>query len=287
MSFHGVEDNQASKKAETSMPGKSSTKSPNQNKDTLTINAKFAKSFEIRKRREDIQKAKEKAKDLNIYSGSDVSSSESEDSDAELLTKKADSKFLKVLSMIKTNDPKLKDPSYKAFSDSDFESSEDNDKKPDKPMRYKELVTQSITKVSKEPIKDTPAYEEKVIKNEFLDAVQKWQATDKEDSLFVERKKNVNEPEKPELSEAIKDYVEDTQELEALKSYWAKPKNDDDLFLKKFMLHKLWEEPEDKLMTYDEIVDEEDQVKTNEAEKFETAYNFRYEEEGFEKLKSK
>ena len=39
-------------------------------------------------------------------------------------------------------------------------------------------------------------------------------------------------------------------------------------------------------MTYDEIVDEQDATKTEEVEKFETAYNFRFEEEGFEKLKS-
>ena len=39
-------------------------------------------------------------------------------------------------------------------------------------------------------------------------------------------------------------------------------------------------------MTYNEIVDKEDEVQTNENEKFETAYNFRFEEEGFDKLKS-
>lgn len=39
-------------------------------------------------------------------------------------------------------------------------------------------------------------------------------------------------------------------------------------------------------MTYDEIVDDEDTKRDDEIEFFETAYNFRFEEEGFEKLKS-
>jgi protein KRI1 len=39
-------------------------------------------------------------------------------------------------------------------------------------------------------------------------------------------------------------------------------------------------------MTYDEIVDAEDTQRDTEIEHFEAAYNFRFEEEGFEKLKS-
>ena len=257
----------------------------------LRVNPKFAKSFEERKRREEIQKAKKRAEELEIYSGSDKSSEESEDSSAELLTEKANSKFMKVLTMIKKGDPKLKDPNFQAFSDSDFDRSSESSVHSNKPVRYKELLTKQMLNPDIEEPKDTQIAQEKNIKSQFLSAVEDWAQNNTGDDILVSRKpKKVRKESSSdeELGHLVKSPVgsQEKDELTNLKEYWGHADDNDDLFLKKFVLKKLWEDPEDQLMTYNEIVDEEDAVKTDQIEKFETAYNFRFEEEGFEKLKS-
>lgn len=251
--------------------------------ESFSVNSKFASSFEAKKRREEIKKAKERAQELELYSGSEVS--ESEDSSAELLTKKANSKFMNILTMIKKGDPKLKDPNFQAFSDSDFETSSVSSEKEQKPVRYKDLLRQQLINPGSEE-KDTEVFKEKQVKNEFLAAVNNWEAGNKDDSLFKPRTVE-KVAEKEDLQEIVEELADNSTDVKALKEYWTSTKNDDDLFLKKFLLKKLWKEPDDQLLTYNEIVEHEDELKTNEAEKFETAYNFRFEEEGFEKLKSK
>jgi protein KRI1 len=251
----------------------------------IKINTKFAKSFEARKRREEIQKAKKKAEELEIYSGSDGSSIESEDSSAELLTKKADSKFMKLMTMIKKGDPKLKDPEFKAFSDSDFDGSSVSSKQDSNPVTYKKLFTKQILNPVDEPVKNSHIVEQKKIKDEFLNAVNEWDSKNTDDGFLISRDKDRSQNEKT-TNDDLEMYADNTQDIKALKDYWSKANDDNELFLKKFVVEKLWEDPKEQLMTYDEIVDEEDAKKTTEVEKFETAYNFRYEEEGFEKLKS-
>ena len=250
---------------------------------SFSVNSKFASSFEAKKRREEIQKAKERAKDLQLYSGSEVS--ESEDSSAELLTKKANSKFMNILTMIKKGDPKLKDPSFQAFGDSDFETSSLSSEKDQKPVRYKDLLRKQLLNPETEE-KETEVFKEKQVKNEFLEAVNNWEAGNQDSNLFKPRKVE-KMSEKEDLQELVEDLADNSTDVKALKDYWANTKNEDDLFLKKFLLKKLWKDPDDQLLTYNEIVEQEDEEKANEAEKFETAYNFRFEEEGFEKLKSK
>ena len=259
----------------------------NQIPESLEINSKFARNFEYNKRREEIQRAKVRAKDLNLYSGSEVSSSESEDSEAELLTKKANSKFLNLISMIKKGDPSLKDPNYKAFSDSDFEeSSEGNEKnkEKEKPLRYKDMVRKTLLN-PEEDRPETEIQKQKQVKNDFLSAVNQWQEENEDPELFKPRSKH--ETSKPDLLSIVKETAKDEKDLKRLKDYWSKADNEDDKFLKKFVLEKMWQEPDNELLTYNEIVEQEDENKANEAEKFETAYNFRFEEVGFEKLKSK
>ena len=206
----------------------------------LKINSKFAKSFEIRKRREEIHTAKMRAQELAIYSESENSSEESEDSSAELLTKKADSKFMKVLSMIKKGDPKLKDPNFQAFKDSDFETSSNSSEKESKPVRYKELVTANrITAPDDFPKKETHISQQKQIKSDFLNAVQDWEQNVQDEVILTSRKvtKAIKEDEDDNILEG--NSAMNSDEINALKEYWTKPSNNDDLFLKKFMLKKL------------------------------------------------
>jgi protein KRI1 len=86
----------------------------------LKINPEFARRFEHNKRRELLDKAKEKYGEKALL-GSDASSSESEeeeeDDDGELINANVEKKFLETIAMIRTNDPKLKAVEGELFND--------------------------------------------------------------------------------------------------------------------------------------------------------------------------
>lgn len=266
------------------------------NEDTaikFTINQKFAESFENRKRREEIIKAKEKAKFLRLDSGSEIDDSdeESEDSAAELLTKKAEAKFMKALVMIQKGDPKLKDPNYKIFVDSDFETSSEKSKESDKPIRYKDLVRKEAKKGSlldEDKIRpETKIEEAQRIKAEFQAAANTWKLNEGEEILKprVKTEKEVKD-EESRFQEFLENYVdsEEKKSVDELKQFWLSKKNADEDFLKKFVINRMWKDEGEILKTYDEIVEHEDEKNFDEAEKFEHVYNYRFEEEGADKI---
>ncbi|CAG9316274.1 kri1 [Blepharisma stoltei] len=261
----------------------------------FTINKKFAESFERRKRREEIIKAKEKAKALKINpeSESEESDSESEDSDAELLTKKANAKFMKAIYMIRKKDPKLKDPNYKIFSDSDFDTSSEKSKDEEKPIRYKELISQEIKKgkiIDEDEIRpETKIEEQKRLKDEFKAAANSWKVNDSDEILSL-RKKTAQEikDEEAKFQEFVEEHTKfekkEKKDLNELKEFWLSKKDKDEEFLKNFVINRMWKDEAETLKTYDEIVDVEDEKNYEEAEKFEHVYNYRFEEEGAEKI---
>lgn len=95
------------------------------------INAEFAKKFEHNKRRELLDKAKEKYGEKALLaeiskldrdgSDGDSSSFEEEDDEGELINAKVEKKFLETIAMIRTNDPKLKEAEGELFKDEDFD----------------------------------------------------------------------------------------------------------------------------------------------------------------------
>jgi len=114
----------------------------------LKINPEFARRFEHNKRRELLDKAKEKYGERALL-GSDGSSSESEDEeeddDGELINANVEKKFLETIAMISSNDPKLKAVEGEVFKDEDFDdySSEDISK-PNKKVTYKDLLRKNV-----------------------------------------------------------------------------------------------------------------------------------------------
>lgn len=263
---------------------------------SLTVNQSFADSFNRRKRREEIQKAKEKARELGIDLDreDEESSSTSEDEDAELLNDKVDAKFFKLLTLIKHKDPRLKDEQFRMFSDSDFEEEDEEapkKKQKTKPVLYKDLQIKTLLKEGPEAMEEVeaektevevPVQEQKRLKKEFMQAVDDWEKTDQKVELLKPRSRN-------ETTETTALPVLPTDEkevVEEITKYWGQSEDPDDAFLKQFMLKQEWKEPDPQLMTYDEVVDSEDKKRDQEMELFELAYNYRFEEEGFEKIKT-
>lgn len=268
----------------------------------LKVNKGFAEKFERNRRREEIQRAKKKAKeigvDFNDLDAEQESDSESEDSDGDLITRKVNTKFVKALAMIQNRDPRLMDGNFKIFSDSDFETSSEHSEK-EKPVYYKDLQRRTILEaVQEEETKpaakrskkgETPIEEQKRIKNEFLSASKSWENVEVNELLKPRNRTHEEiKQEEDEFQRFIKNRtdLDPTTDLNEIKNYWDRVQNEDDRFLKKFVLNQAWQENQE-LMTYDEIVDREDEKRDQEIENFETAFNFRFEEDGFDKIKSK
>lgn len=105
------------------------------------INEKFAQKFEHNKRRQLMDKAEQKF-GKEVLEASSEESSEDEDEDADLLNPKVEKKFIEMLTMIKKNDPKLKEIN-EIFKDEDFEEEASKNKK-GKVITYKDQVRQDV-----------------------------------------------------------------------------------------------------------------------------------------------
>jgi len=263
--------------------------------DTLGFNKDFAKRFEHNKRREELQRAKEKY-GQNLSDLSDASSETSEDEDGELVNEQVTQKFLETVTMLRDNDPKAKSASQNCFDDEIFEQKLDQETKEAKPtVTYKDLVRQAIEKKGgdifdedKEGKKETLVSEMKRLKNAFMEAGE-----DVDNDNFLEIKEKTREQldqEKMEFDDFLKNEARyertaPSGELDILKKYWESSNNDPtDRFLRNFILSKGWIEKDGEGFGLEEE-DEEDEEREEEIEGFEHAYNFRFEEpEGYKLL---
>merc|ERR1719353_1370995 len=82
-------------------------------KERVSVNKKFAKEYDERKRKEALSKSKKFLDDQE-------SVSEEEAETAELLSDKIETKFFETLTKIKERDPVIKDQSKSFFDDEDF-----------------------------------------------------------------------------------------------------------------------------------------------------------------------
>ena len=90
------------------------------------VNEEFAKRFDHNKRREMLDRAKDKyGENLDLLDEASSSSSE-DDSEAELINPRFEAKFFKLLTDIRKNNPQLKEEK-EVFSDNDFEVSGDEE----------------------------------------------------------------------------------------------------------------------------------------------------------------
>ncbi|CAI5729568.1 hypothetical protein KXD40_003570 [Peronospora effusa] len=264
----------------------------------LQVNQKFARSFEERKRKEELLTLEKRGLHDN---DDDESESETEDEDGEELTRELDSDIRKTLKLIRTKDPAIYNSSITFFRQSETSQVSDKDadaggvkikkEKNVAPLYYKDMVRQQAIAgdVSgsddnddddddEKPVQ-TYADEQAEIKKTFLASLEENEEGDDETNeldggLFTMRKKN-----RGEQKQENEDYREFTSKYG---SKLKKGEIDPDKFLEHYLSSEGWKDKTAVVPHYDEIVkeDEEDAEALEKAEEFEHSYNFRFEEQG-------
>lgn len=281
------------------------------------INEAYASKYNEWRRREELQKLRDRYGVDAEKEEEDSSSSESEDEDGEALTPQLEEDWLKTLAALKSKDPRIYDKSVK-FYHSDEESSDLSSERPgpskkkDKPVYLKDyhrkVILEKDGKISEEDSDDLdeevnhePGYyeEQEEIKKSFKAKLA--EESDSDEELFTTRSKTKEQEEEEERDyiKWLKDQkdLEETDpvgvELASLKSYWNNPKlSANEKFLRDLILNKGYIDKDSKrLPSYNEIVDDgegfsEEEEMLEREDQFERKYNFRFEEPDPDFIKS-
>ncbi|XP_046336410.2 protein KRI1 homolog [Haliotis rufescens] len=275
------------------------------------INKDYADRYNKWRQAEELQRLKDKYGDVE---GSD-SDSESEDEEGEALTSHLEKGWLKTLSALKNKDPKIYQKDVKFYSSDEEESSSssgEEKKKKDKPLYLKDYERKLILEKQgdsssedsdsgeREP-DQTPGYykQQEQLRKSIAAAVDG--SSDSDEDLLTHRVKTQEEEEDEDTEylswlkgqkKTLKTHQAVKEDLEPLRKYWNDPELDEgEKFLKDFILNKRYVDKDaERIPTYDEIVDDSDDVSDEEQiemqEKFERKYNFRFEEPGADDIKS-
>ncbi|CAG5019979.1 unnamed protein product [Parnassius apollo] len=230
----------------------------------------YAKQYDAWREKEEKHKLEQKYGTKALNSDASESSDSEDESDEPLeVSEETEAQFLKTLSLLKTKDPRIYDPSYNFFDE----------------------------KVEKEKEKESNT-------NKVVFADSDSDDDDDDGNIFsIEKKAEIDE-EKQEHHNLnkdgkLKDYLigkvehvdEDVEkDLAPLKALWSDPQlNEGEAFLRDYILNKRYLDEGDAGEAEDRIRDdadlEADEEIVEEQGKFERAYNFRFEEPDDEYLK--
>ncbi|GJE97316.1 Kri1 domain-containing protein [Phanerochaete sordida] len=184
----------------------------------LTINEHYAKAFEYRKEREELQKLKDKYGsdvDENADEEEDSEEAESEDEDGEELTPAVDAAILRTLARIKRKDPAIYQSGKDVFEEEVQKTAEAKltvrgPKDKSKPLTIKQQNLQAALNPdsrspSPEPI--THVKEQAALRNETIAAFHTAvEAAESDDDLLVPREKTKDELEREE--EEYQEYLQ-------------------------------------------------------------------------------
>ncbi|OZJ02763.1 hypothetical protein BZG36_03350 [Bifiguratus adelaidae] len=235
------------------------------------------------------------------------STDEEEDEDAQMLTREVDVQIMKTIAAIKSKDPDVYDSSRKFFSEEEIAKAREELKrrKEQKPVRIKDYQRQVLlenggyvdedNETSNSMKGKTHVEEQQEVKNAFKKAALEDGEDENDhdaDDFLVKREKTAQELEEEEedykkfLLESI---AQDKAGAEAFKD-WQDYKDNpnvssEDAFLMEYILNRGWiEKSNDRVPTYGEIVDDEDEEALEANDRFESKYNFRFEEENASNL---
>ncbi|XP_037722586.1 protein KRI1 homolog [Drosophila subpulchrella] len=279
----------------------------------LSTNKDYAKTYNILRKKELLQKYKDRGLDVSESEfDSDSSSSEEDEVDP-----KFDQDFFKTLSSLKSKDPRIYDKDAKFFNESSSDEGDKDEeslkkKKKTKPVTLKDYERKVILEhngkfeSSDEEQQEkeqeefqraqspTAVEEERRLKAEFRSVMN--QEDDGEDEefggIFKKRSKTKEQTAAEEADFAKwlagkQEEIEQTdkEQLEPLKQYWNSSKlTQGESFLRDYILNKGYANTDaSAIPTYDEIVGEtaplsEDEQELEKQAEFEHKYNFRFEE---------
>ncbi|XP_071478774.1 protein KRI1 homolog [Diadema antillarum] len=248
----------------------------NQEEVEFRVNKGYADNYNRWRRKEELQKYKDKyGADIDEE---DSSSSETEDEDAEGLTPQIERDFFRTLSIVKSKDPKMYQTDVHFYEEEESDESGEHPQegsrqkqaqrsKGDKPMYLKDYERKIIVEKEGQYTDDkgdeddddeeedqeeilraaSPTYiqEQRQIRESFYSAVH--DVSDDDDVLKVKQKSKEEKEEeekdyikwlKGEKSEPVTDET-GTSEMNALRKFWNDPKLDEgERFLRDFILNK-------------------------------------------------
>ncbi|KAF8331256.1 Krr1-domain-containing protein [Amanita rubescens] len=238
-----------------------SDSSDNEETHQLTVNEHFAKAYQHRKEREELQKLKDKyGSDFEEEEGSDEStdseSAESEDEDGQELTPAVDAAILRTLAMIKRKDPAIYIPGKDVYNEEEqrvTNPSSQRKKKKDpkdksKPVTLRQVAFETVLEgESRSPSpgfgKPTHVEEQQVLRNETIAAFHGAVAGEDEDGdesdegggLLVPREKTKDEMEREEeeyrayLKKEVGSDLEDLITVEKVNDEFAQAEKSSDI----------------------------------------------------------
>ncbi|KAJ7647801.1 KRI1-like family C-terminal-domain-containing protein [Roridomyces roridus] len=178
----------------------------------LTINEHYAKAFEYKKEREELQRLKEQYgsdPDTSEEESTDSEELESEDSDGDELTPAMDAAILRTLARIKRKDPKIYESGHHVFDEEQEKTTQSAKtalsrpggqpkapKDKSKPLTIRAVNIQSALRSrSTSPVPEAPVThleEQEQLRNETIAAFHAAEADD-DDDLLVPREKTLDE----------------------------------------------------------------------------------------------
>ncbi|XP_023179364.2 protein KRI1 homolog [Drosophila hydei] len=281
----------------------------------LSTNQDYANSYNVLRKKELLQKYKDRGLDI---SESELDS-DSESSDEDEVDVKFDQEFFKTLASLKSKDPRIYDKETQFFNEKeDSESNDDADapkkkSSKSKPVTLKDYERKVILehngkfessddeqeqteKQFERAHSPTAVEEERRLKAEFKSVMNREDDEEDEEfgGIFKKRTKTQaqTDAEEADFAKWLAGKQADAeieasakQQLAPLKQYWSSSKlTQGESFLRDYILNKGYANTnESEIPTYDEIVGENEPLSDDEQElekqaEFEQKYNFRFEE---------
>lgn len=271
------------------------------------VNKQFAKEYETRKQKEELQNAQANGFEDELSSSED----ESEDEEGDMLTPAVDVSILKTINAIRKKDDSIYDQNRNFFTTEVMEAKSKKDKT-SKKKRFKDVLREQILDQIEEEengvnkstrqkeSQSRLAYDEeqKELRSAFLDSTNGGEKeaeesdedenSDDDDMLIVKRKAEpISDDEDSEMQRELQQF-EQTTSKGTLKDPRGEVE-DGDQFLLDFLKNKKWIEKDDEGSNdgyndssdqrYKSNNDDDDSIdEVDKADDFESRYNFRYEE---------
>eukprot|EP00980_Cylindrotheca_fusiformis_P028856 scaffold22660_cov127-Cylindrotheca_fusiformis.AAC.10 len=256
----------------------------------LKVNRKYAKTYQDRKQREELQRMRERGEEID----SEESSSEEEDEDGNLLTSAVNLQFLKTIKALRTKEDSIYDKNKRFFDEETIEEDDDeqNGRKESKPKRFKDVLREQLLEQLDEEGNPTTAENEELskpkfayddqqeeIRKSFLKGVESLDGEDSEeeddDWMVVRNRQSAPTNDDNEVMEEFTE-IEKISSARPSKDKIVDPRGeieDGDKYLLDFFKNKKWVDKDGDVSNDDDSLEELDR-----ADDYEASYNFRFEQ---------